>query len=205
MHGTIKKIPQEVFEQEEKGFLKQLPILDFIMPQIVTRKAGYDCHITVDSSYYSIPYEYVGKKLEVHQDNKLLQIYHEDKLVALHNKSNTKGEFITNQSHYPKYKYFTPESQEYRLTYKQKMQTIGDYASLLFSKLLTEEPYRWYRIACGILNLCKVYSNEVINLSCKRALEFQVFKYKTIKKICETGSYNLPPETNHEYETKILR
>lgn len=199
VHGTTKKVPKELFDKEEKPLLKPLPLQDFTIPEILIRKAGHDCHITVGNNYYSIPYEYVGKRVEVHQDDKLLQIYHEDKMIALHKKCESKGEFITNESHYPKYKNFTPESREYRSLYKQKMQEVGEHASDFFSALLIKEPYNWYRITCGILKLLKLYSKEVVDLACKRALDFQVFKYSIVKNICKTGSYNLPSETiNHE-------
>ena len=38
----------------------------------------------------------------------------------------------------------------------------------------------------------KKYSDEVINLTCKRAMAFGITHYQKIKKICESGCYQLP-------------
>jgi transposase len=198
LHGTTKKVPQEVFNQEEKSQLISLPVNDFIIPEIISRKVYHDCHITVDNNYYSVPYEYVGKTVEVQQDNKLLHIYYQNKQIALHNKSLLKGEFITNTAHYPNYKHFTPESPAYRALYSQKMHSIGKYASKIFNLLLISEPYGWYKTTKGILSLQKLYSGEVIELACRRALSFEITSYSKIRNICRSGSYQLPLDNMEE-------
>jgi len=42
----------------------------------------------------------------------------------------------------------------------------------------------------------KKYPGDVVNLACKRALVFNVYKYQTVKNICENGAYKLPAEFN---------
>ena len=200
VHRTTKKVPKELFLQEEKIKLKKLPILDFVMPIIMTRKVYRDCHITVDSNYYSVPYEYVGKIVEIQKDSKLLRIYYMGKQVATHIQGDRRGEFITQESHYPKYKYYTASSEEYRIMYKNKMELIGENSSKIFDLIVENEPYGWYRIIKGILSLRKLFSNEVLELSCKRALSFKITSYRKIKSICNSGSYNLPIEDGSDYE-----
>jgi transposase len=192
VHGTTKKVPREIFTNEEKTKLICLPLADFIIPEIIRRKVYNDCHITIDSNYYSVPYEYVGKIVDVQRDNKLLHIYYQNKQIALHNINLGKGEFITNASHYPKYKHFTPESPAYRALYNEKMKAVGKYAGAIFDLLLKLQPYNWYKTAKGILSLQKLYSNNVIELACQRALSFEIVSFSKIKNICKTGSYNLP-------------
>jgi len=192
LHGTTKKIPRELFDMEEKSQLISLPVTDFIIPEIIRRKVYHDCHITIDSNYYSVPYEYVGKTVDIQRDSKLLRIYYENKQIALHNRSMLKGEFITNAVHYPKYKHFTPQSSAYRTLYNKKMQAIGQYAEKIFNLLLISEPYHWYKTTKGILSLQKLYSDKVIDLACCRALNFDTTSYTKIKNICKTGSYQLP-------------
>jgi hypothetical protein len=65
IHGQIRKIPQEVFEEEEKRKLQELPEEEFTMLNVGVRKAYHDCHIFVDYNYYSVPFEYVGKEVEI--------------------------------------------------------------------------------------------------------------------------------------------
>ena len=192
IHGTTRKVPREHFEMEEKSHLVLLPISDFIFPEIIRRKVYRDCHITVYYNYYSVPYEYVGKIVDVQRDSKLVYILCEGKQIAVHPRNDSKGEFITNDSHYPKYKNFTPKSEFYRSECAEKMAVIGKSAQELFYLILAEEPYNWYRIVSGILSLQKLYHNNVIESACKRALGFGIIEYKKIKSICKSGCYNLP-------------
>lgn len=192
VHGTTKKIPQEVFLSEEKKCLKELPIKPYTIGILAKRKVCKDCHITVESSYYSVPYKYVGKLVEVHIREKLISILHEGKEIAVHTKSEEKGSFITNTSHYNKYKLFNPESSEYRSSYQEKMKQIGGFAGKLFAVILDKKPNSWYRTTRGILSLKTLYDDHTIDLACKRALAFEITEYSTVKNICKTGSYNLP-------------
>ena len=87
IHGTTKKIPQEVFVNEERKFLKELPLEAYTIGILAKRKVCKDCHITVEGSYYSAPYKYVGKLVEVHIKEKLVSILHDGKEIATHIKS----------------------------------------------------------------------------------------------------------------------
>jgi hypothetical protein len=202
IHGTTRKRPKELFADEEKENLISLPLSDFITPEIIRRKVCHDCHITVDNNYYSVPYEHVGKTVEVQRDGKLLHIYHHNAQIALHNICYGKGEFATNSSHYPKYKHFTPEDQAYRALYSQKMQDIGEYTGQIFNLVLKVQPYHWYKTVKGILSLQKLYSNNVIELACQRALVFEVASFKKIRNICESGSYQLPLDNFNSLENE---
>jgi transposase len=198
IHGTTKKVPEELFTQEERPKLKSLPLVDFVIPEVIRRKVYNDCHVVFNHNYYSVPYEYVGKTINLQQDDKLLHMYYQNKQIAVHTKSSEKGEFITNQSHYPKYKHFTVESPVYRALYSEKMKAIGNYAEKIFNLLLIDQPYHWYKTTKGILSLQKSYANEIIEAACERALSFKITSYSKIKNICKTGSYNLPIEKYEE-------
>lgn len=41
-----------------------------------------DCHVSFDGSYYSVPYAYLGHRLEVHIHEQIVAIYQAQKLVA---------------------------------------------------------------------------------------------------------------------------
>ena len=156
------------------------------------RKVHKDCHIILDQNFYSVPFKYVGENVEVDCGAKDVKIFYEDKQIALHAKKEGKGEFSTQTSHYPKYKYYTPDSPLYLSLYKGKMSSLGEATEILFSKIVEDHPHDWYRIVKGILSLRKTYSDEVIDLTCKRALAFGITHYRKIKKICESGCYHLP-------------
>lgn len=98
IHGTTKKVPQELFDLEERAALNPLPISDFNITTVGQRKVHTDCHISVEGNYYSVPYKYVGMIVEIHLQFELLKIYHLLELIALHPRYHGKGKFITDNS-----------------------------------------------------------------------------------------------------------
>lgn len=194
VHGTTRKVPNEVFESEEKVVLKPLPIEMFSMSENGTRKVYHDCHIYVKYNYYSIPFEYIGKEVEIELTKNILKIYYHQKLIATHPRLSKRGEFSTISSHYPKYKLYSETENQER--YQLKMAEIGLNAEQLFFSILENSQKTWAQSIRGILSLLKRYPKDIVDLACKRALAFGVFKYQIVKNICENGSYTLPIEEN---------
>ncbi|MFH1593719.1 MAG: IS21 family transposase [Candidatus Omnitrophota bacterium] len=197
IHGTTRKVPREVFDSEEKPKLKPLPLERFKMSTVGTRKVYHDCHVFIDYSYYSVPFEYVGKEVDIDISKELVRIFYQGKEIAVHPRLAERGKFQTNINHYPKYKRFSDT--EYQEIYQLKMAGIGPYAEQLFF-IITRKQDNWMRTIQGILSLLRSYPKEVVDLSCKRALAFGVWQYQVIKRICYNGSYNLPVEFNNNIE-----
>lgn len=196
VHGTTRKIPKELFKEKEKDKLLKLPESNFLIPSVGTRKVFHDCHVYVDYNYYSVPFEYVGKTVEVEASDNFVKIFYKYNQIAMHKRLSGKGEFSTYDSHYPKYKNYL--STEYQEQYQMKMRNIGSNAEQMFLSILEKSKNEWTRPVSGILSLRKKYPNEIIDKACKRALLYDVYNYKKIKNICEKGCYNLPVENNEE-------
>jgi transposase len=192
IHGTTRKVPREVFEKEEKVKLIPLPQEEFKLASVGTRKVYHDCHIYVDYNYYSVPFEYVGKEVEIELSKNLLKVFYQGKEIALHSRLSERGKFSTNNSHYPTYKRYSDT--EYQEKYQAKMAHIGIYTEQLFFLIIKEHPKDWNRTVQGILSLKKTYPDEVIEAACRRALSFGVTRYSVIKNICHNGSYLMPVE-----------
>ncbi|MDA3792964.1 MAG: IS21 family transposase [Elusimicrobia bacterium] len=190
VHGTTRKIPRELFESTEKDELRTLPREEYSMSQMGTRKVYHDCHIYVGYNYYSVPFKYVGKEVEIEQGKELLKIYYQGKQIALHTLLKGQGRFSTVDSHYPKYKRYSET--EYQEKYQVKMAELGEYAQQLFFLIIEKKPRDWSRNVQGILSLTKTYPEKIVNLACKRALAYDVHNYSVVKNICCNSSYNMP-------------
>ncbi|BFD45383.1 MAG: IS21-like element ISMac3 family transposase [Rickettsia endosymbiont of Sergentomyia squamirostris] len=191
IHGTTKEKPAILFATKEATILQKLPEQDFMVGSVFLRKVHSDCHVTIEHNYYSVPYQYVGQVVEVEITGSLVKIYASNEQISVHTKIAGKGEFATVPSHYPKYKYFSNDSPEYLGKFEQNMQHIGENTAALFALIVKENPHSWYRIVSGILHLRKSFSDQIIELSCKRALHFSITQYTKIKSICQSGCYNL--------------
>jgi hypothetical protein len=104
VHGTTQQVPLVVFREVEQEALQPLPVEPFTLCEIRTAKVHPDCHIVVDNSYYSVSYLLVGKEVEVHIHERVVEIYAGQELIRTHLRSNRKGQWRTEMEDYPPYK-----------------------------------------------------------------------------------------------------
>jgi hypothetical protein len=80
--------------------------------------------------------------------------------------------------------------------YQDKMASIGPEALNMFLLLQEKLPTYWHSMTRGILHLKTKYSDDIINMACKRAIRFRAISYQHVKRICENGLYH-QEEDNH--------
>ena len=192
VHGTTKRIPSELFKDEESKALGSLPSEEFYICPSFIRKVQKDCHITFKKSYYSVPSKYVGCEVRVLVYNNIIKIYHEYEHIATHPRSVSDGEFKTDTSHYAKNKRYCPGFKEHDEKYQSLMEEIGEYAALMLKEIKELDQRDWYRPVRGIIKLRNHHSDDVINKACRRALSYGVCSYDKVKSIIENNCYNLP-------------
>ena len=163
LHGTTKKIPAEVFLQSEKKEMKALPLKRYELFKIEHRKVNTYGHISYKNNFYSVPYNYIGKKLILKSNDAILKIYDNANQIALHQINKNKGEFITRDEHAP------PEKQKKtEEMYRQKAIAFGSETLEFLEKVKKEKTYTWIRIIRGVFSLKRNYDFEIINLACKQ-------------------------------------
>ena len=191
VHGTTKKRPADVFEEQERAKLRPLPGQDYELSHWSRRKVGSNCHLVFDSNYYSVPFRYCGQEVTLQVTEKLVKIYEsinplsrqEGQLVATHPRVRGEGKFQTNSSHYPSWKIVSRT--EYQERYRQKMAAIGPEAERYFLWLVRVQGSYWSKGVHGVLSLARKYGPEAVELACKRALYYEAYGYRVIKNILE--------------------
>jgi len=182
LHGTTKKIPVDVFNTSEKKEMYSLPNKRYELFKIEHRKVNSYAHISYKNNHYSVPYTYIGQKLIIKSNDAILKIYDDAREIALHQINKNDGEFITVDEHAP------PEKQKKtEEMYREKATSFGRETSLFLEKVKKEKPQTWIQIIRGVFSLKKNYDAKSINLACKRALEYGVYEYSTVKNICKNG------------------
>jgi len=190
-HGTTKRHPREIFEQEERAKLQALPGEDYEMSLWVRRTVGSNCHVVFENNFYSVPSAFCGKEVTLKVTEGLLKVYeainplsqHEGRLLCTHPRLKGEGKFQTNSSHYPSWKLVS--GTEYQETYRHKMAEIGPEAERYFGEIVKRQTGYWSRVIHGILSLARRYGPEAVNLACKRALFYEAYGYRVIKNILE--------------------
>jgi hypothetical protein len=76
------------------------------------------------------------------------------------------------------------------------MGEIGEHALEFLEMFRNTTMYRdhHYRSISGILALARKYGNDVVDRACERSCHYNNISYRSIKKICESGLYDLPIE-----------
>jgi len=197
-HGTTKKIPHEVFLNEEQPKLQPLPITPFNLIPTIRRKVKLNCHIQWEENYYSVPAKYVGEFVDVRMRGNLIEIVDWDgNIVATHKQSQIKGEYITNPTHFPEHKIYSEASHQRK--YEEKMEEIGPNSHEFFKHLIVRDPTGWRRVVGKILGLVQLYGKEKVEKAVKRALVFNAIKWKAVRNICEQNLQDL------EIEPQLVR
>ena len=209
IHGTTKKVPAEVFGEIERKELLPLKTEDFVISDFSTSTVMPNCHISYKGNYYSVPYIYIGEKVDILALDNLIKISHKGKEIALHHLiKDEKGKHQTNKNHYPSKKNIT--SEQIRSRQREEMAQIGEHALIFYEMFMKNSKHKYdYRTISGILSLRKKYDDKTIDNACHRAYTYGALKYKTVKNICEKGIDLLPVATNETYvnpkETSLSR
>lgn len=100
-HGTTKRQVGKVFTEVERAALQPLPRERFEFFHEAQRIVSRDGHIEVAKSYYTVPPEYLGRKVWVRWDARLVRIFNSRlQQVALHVRHEP-GRFSTQGKHLP--------------------------------------------------------------------------------------------------------
>jgi len=180
-HGTTRQVPLAVFREVEQKALLPLPVKPFTLCEIRTAKVHPDCHIVVDGSYYSVSFLWIGKEVEVHIHERVIEIYAEHELVRTHLRARQKGSWRTEMTDYPPYKAeYLMKTPAYC---RRAAEQIGPYTRQVVEELFSDGVLDRLRSVQAILQLEKSVGANRLEAACRRALFFGDGRYRRIKEI----------------------
>ncbi len=199
---------RELFEHIEKPYLKPLPDTNYEIKKFETKRVNkfYIIQLHEDKRWYSIPYQYIGEKVEIIYSNKSVEIFCKNKRIAWHKRQYEK-DYVILKEHMP------PQHQAYhswnKETILESAAKIGPETATYCEHLLNSKKYlmEGLRSCLGILALSKesAYGAERVNNACKRGLQFQSYSLTVIRSILQKGledhaepekDYSLPQHDN---------
>lgn len=83
----FKKLPgnrREVFNKLDKPCLRPLPVHAWRYRHIKKGKVNIDYHIEYEKHHYSVPHQYVGRQVELHVFENLVEVYSDRQQIAAH-------------------------------------------------------------------------------------------------------------------------
>jgi len=176
-----------IFEEIEKAELQPLPFHHFDIRHkktVTVMKNNHVC-LTIDKHYYSVPFEYVGKKVQVFYNQTIVEIYHKYEKIASHNRDFRPYRYTTVKYHLAStHQFLSDWSPE---TFIQRAGAIGNSTEVYIRQVLDKPQHaeQAYRSCQGIINLAGKVGKDRLNKACERASVYQDYSYKTIKVILE--------------------
>ena len=183
-------------KQEEKPLLSPLPATRFELSDWKAATVQFNYHISVDGMLYSVPYEYIKKKVDIRVTDTTIEIFYNHNRIASHRRLKGRpGQYSTITEHMPAdhQKYLEWNGDRFRKWAERiGINTYTAVNAILTSKSVEQQTYR----SCmGLLKLAEKYSDALLEAACKKALSYTASpSYKSIKNLLVTGSEKLASE-----------
>ena len=185
------------FLECDKPALKALPAEPYEYKQFHTAQVNNQYHVEVNGCYYSVPYQYANRKVDLILSERTVTVLHKGRRIAVHAIPLT-GDHVTDTTHMPSAHQFiamwTPES---ALAWAD---TVGPSvrAYLEVSMAAQKHPVQQRRTATGMSSLCKKYGSATVENASRRALELGATGLHRLTNLLETGVWKIGTEEQHE-------
>ena len=174
-----------LFLQEELPLLAPLPTARYELAEWKQATVQFNYHISVAGMQYSIPYEYIGKKVNVRITGSVIEVFYNQNRIASHQRLyGRKGQYSTVTEHMPKdhQEYLEWNGDRFRKWAERiGINTYKVINGLLFSKRVEQQSYK----ACmGLLKLAEKYSPAQLEAACQTALTYtETPSYKSVSSL----------------------
>jgi transposase len=201
-HGTTRRCPLAVFENEERAALLPLVKERFEPPHWAKCTVHPDHHISFSKALYSVPTRFIGKKVWVRADTKLVRIYVEGELVKTHARQPAGGR-STDHDDYPQEltAYTLRDPQRIIRQALQHGAHIGRFAEALLSGTF---PWAKLRQAQMLLRLGAKYGWPRLDAACRRALAFELINVRRVETILRQDLEQLDLLSTTETEARVI-
>lgn len=202
IHGTTKQQVAQLFEQVECKELLPLPRERFPFFHEAHRTVHRDGHLEVDKAYYSAPAEYVGHRLWVRWDSRLVRIFNDRfQQVAVHAKAEP-GRFRTAGEHIPQEKVSAVERGTDALL--RQIAAIGPHTRQWAEATTQARGVEAVRVLVGLKHLAGKHATSALEDACRVALTHGAYRLRTIRQLLQR---NGPEQGQFEFlhEHPIIR
>jgi hypothetical protein len=159
------------------------------LAQWKTATVQLNYHIAIDQQYYSVPYEYVKKKVDVRYTKSIIEVYYKGTRICSHKRLyGRRGQYSTVVDHMPANHQLYSEWDSTR--FLKWASDIGEATKQVVRRMF--ESYRIeeqaYKGCLSLLKLSDKYTPERLEDACRIALtKIPNPRYKNIRLILEAG------------------
>lgn len=181
------KSRKELFLEMEKEFLQPLPALRYQMRERKSATVMRNSYVTLNKHHYSVPVEYIGKRVDIIYDADTLQVFHGMRLVTTHNRDDRPHEYTRKESHNLPGRHGSYEKDLDEIY--QRAASIDNIVLTYLKEVaaLKKYPPLAFRACRGIMSLEKKYGLERLVAACACAAQGRRYGYNEVKDILDKG------------------
>ena len=187
---------RELFNEIERSELKPLPVKLYEIKEFKKLIVRFNYHIYLkeDKHYYSVPYRYRNKEVDVLYTDSILEVYYKNIRIAFHKRSELKGKYTTLDEHmHPDHRWKNGWHPEKFINWAaSKGNAVKNVIMVVLDS--RQHPEQSYKTCLGIINLSNDYGDKRLNKACERAAFYGQYKYKWIKNILKNGLESVDEE-----------
>jgi transposase len=179
---------QEKFDQE-KPFLLPLPKHPFELSEWKVATVNRDYHVACLGQYFSVPYKYIGKKVDLRITKNVIEIYYEGLRICSHRRPDGfQGKYNTDVNHMPtKHQNYLEWNGDRFRKWAEKTgpSTLAVIEYMLSSTKVEEQSYK----TCNaILHLSDKNGSKRLEAACAKVLSFTIRPtFKAIQCVLKSG------------------
>ena len=176
---------KQLFDEVEAHKLSPLPLHRYEVRQISHSTVILNGHVLLskDKHYYSVPYQYIRKKVKIMYTSDTVEIFYRYNRIASHKRNLQPYNYTTVKEHLASEHQFVSDWTPQRFI--NWAASIGDDVKVFISRLLEVKPHP-----------------ELTN-ACRRAVEYNIYNYKIIQNILEKGLDQLSSENMDENQLSL--
>ena len=158
---------------EEKEFMKPLPLSDYEPSVWSTAKIGRDYLITDGLNKYSVPFDLIGEQVDIRLTPNIIEVFHKGSRITSHLRFRTAQRSpIIRQEH------MTPEHRQYlnynSESFKEWAFSVGPQTEAVINAFLSsgKEPEQAYKACASLMRLEKKYGSRKLEAASGQLLSF---------------------------------
>jgi transposase len=174
---------------EERQHLIQLPGNAYELAEWKKATVQYNYHIQADDHFYSVPYEYIKRSVDVRLTRKVVEVFCDGNRICSHVRSHSKGDlYVTREEHMPlnHREYVQWNSERFRNWAAKIGANTAVVVDALFAGYKIEQ--QGYRTCMALLKLSDQFTPGRLEAACGIALGYTPRPtYKAIQTILKSG------------------
>ena len=188
------------FLELDRPALKALPARAYEYAQWKRAKVHPDYHIEVEHAYYSVPYKYIGERVEVRITARMIEIFAQRQLLAAHPRSFKRGARATLDAHRPANHRAVIDTTIERLLARAEAiaPAVAEVLREQFNR--KRHPEEALRVAQGILRLAQDFSPAKLAAACERAIKLKACSYRNVRALITTPQ----PESGESRQLSLV-